>query len=114
MKITFLGTSHGRPEADRYCSSTMLETERGDIYLVDAGAPVIDQFYRLGKNVEKLKGVFITHIHCDHLDGIFSLLTHIATRWQNLELTIVIPSVEVVTHIKRYVEIVAKKPVPSP
>ena len=39
MKITFLGTSHGVPAADRYCSCTMLEVN-GAHYFIDAGAPL--------------------------------------------------------------------------
>ena len=41
MKITFLGTSHGVPAKDRFCSSIMLESG-GSFYFIDAGAPVMD------------------------------------------------------------------------
>lgn len=72
MKITFLGSSHGVPSAERFCSSVMFETN-GSIYLIDAGAPVIDLLLRQGKNVNDLKAVFTTHKHGDHVDGLLSL-----------------------------------------
>ena len=39
MKITFLGTSHGYAEANRFQSSALVEV-RGKSYIIDAGAPV--------------------------------------------------------------------------
>ena len=53
MKITFLGTSHGVPAADRYCSSTMLEIN-GARYFIDAGAPLIDILLRRGVDLNKV------------------------------------------------------------
>ncbi len=72
MKITFLGTSHGVPAADRYCSSMMLEA--GDaIYFIDAGAPVMDEILRRGKDINKVRALFTTHSHGDHTNGILHL-----------------------------------------
>lgn len=73
MKITFLGTSHGVPAADRYCSCTMLESGNS-VYLIDAGAPVVDCLLREGKHVNELRAAFITHIHGDHTNGLFHLV----------------------------------------
>ena len=71
MKIIFLGTSHGVPAADRYCSCTALEIN-GDLYLIDAGAPATDLLLRQGLNPEKVKAIFTTHAHGDHVNGILS------------------------------------------
>ena len=73
MKITFLGCADGIPTKKRYCSCTMIETN-GSIYLIDAGAPVIDQLLRFDKNVNDLRVIFLTHYHGDHCDGMLSLL----------------------------------------
>lgn len=71
MKITFIGTSHGVPAADRYCSCSMIEV--GDaIYFIDAGAPVIDEILRRGKDINKVRAVFTTHSHGDHTNGILN------------------------------------------
>ncbi len=72
MKITFIGTSHGVPAADRFCSSVMVEV--GDaVYLIDAGAPVSSELLRYGKSIKQLRAVFTTHAHGDHTVGLFQL-----------------------------------------
>ncbi len=72
MDITFLGTSHGVPAADRFCSSVMLTV--GDaVYLIDAGAPVSKELLRYGKQMQQLRAVFITHTHGDHTAGLLQL-----------------------------------------
>lgn len=73
MKITFLGTSHGVPAADRYCSCTMLETN-GYLYFIDAGAPLIDLIIRHGKHPNDVRAVFTTHAHGDHIIGLTSFV----------------------------------------
>ncbi len=66
MKLTFFGTSHGAPEVGRFCSGTLLETD-GVSYLIDCGAPVDALMLNRGKSFELLRGVFITHMHEDHM-----------------------------------------------
>ena len=72
MKITFLGTSHGAPCAERYCSSTMIEVN-GVVYLIDAGAPIADAVLRAGKHPDHIRAIFTTHAHGDHVYGIIPL-----------------------------------------
>ena len=72
MKITFLGTSHGVPAADRYCSSTLLEVN-GKHYLIDAGAPVIDLLLDKNIDLDSVKALFTTHLHGDHVNGVLAL-----------------------------------------
>ena len=72
MKLTFLGTSHGVPAADRYCSCTMLQTG-GRVYLIDAGAPVADLLIRRGIPYSDLQAIFTTHAHGDHTGGLLHL-----------------------------------------
>ena len=73
MKVTFLGTSHGVPSSDRYCSCAMIESGKS-VYLIDAGAPVVDLLLRYGKSISDLRAVFTTHAHTDHTKGIFPLV----------------------------------------
>ena len=72
MKITFLGTSHGVPAADRFCSCTMLEVNEA-LYFIDAGAPLADVLIRRGVGMDKLRAIFATHMHSDHTVGIAAL-----------------------------------------
>ena len=69
MKLTFLGTSHGVPAADRYCASTMIEAG-GATYIVDGGAPLIDILLRRGVDLDSIRAVFATHMHGDHVNGL--------------------------------------------
>ncbi|MBE6546970.1 MAG: ribonuclease Z [Ruminococcaceae bacterium] len=73
MKLTFFGTSHGVPSADRYCCCTLLESE-GSLYLLDAGAPVIDCLLRSGYDIHKLRAAFVSHVHGDHTAGLFHVI----------------------------------------
>ena len=72
MKITFIGTSHGVPSAQRYCTCILVET--GDsFFFIDAGAPIADVIQRRGLDMNKFKGIFTTHAHGDHTAGVFQI-----------------------------------------
>ena len=78
MKIKFLGTGHGIPDADRFCSATMIEV--GDaIYIIDAGAPLLETLLKAGKDPQKVRAIFITHTHADHIGGLYGYLS--AANW---------------------------------
>lgn len=72
MRITFVGTSHGVPEKNRFCTCMMLESG-GAIYFIDAGAPMIDFMLKNGKSINDLRAVFTTHVHSDHTVGLVHL-----------------------------------------
>ena len=72
MKITFLGTSHGAPEPGHFCTSVLIE-HNGCHYLIDLGAPVEALLVNRHFDFNTLKGVFITHMHADHTDALFSI-----------------------------------------
>lgn len=73
MRITVVGSSHGVPEANRKCTCLMVETG-GNVYFVDMGTPPIDALRTKGISVDAVKGVFITHMHGDHTDGLISFV----------------------------------------
>jgi ribonuclease BN (tRNA processing enzyme) len=73
VKITFLGTSHGVPEKDRFCSATMIEIQ-GNAYFIDAGAPIASLIRRYDKSFEAVKAIFTTHAHGDHIGGLISFV----------------------------------------
>ncbi len=90
MKIEFLGTSHGVPSADRYCQSMLAEV--GDrAYLIDAGAPVADLLTRRGIDFARIKGVFITHMHGDHVNGLVHFLNLSTWYYKNVDLDVYLP-----------------------
>jgi len=65
MNITTLGTSHGDPTLEHFCTSTLLETQ-GRYYLIDAGEPANALLVRQGLRSAQLSAIFITHMHIDH------------------------------------------------
>jgi len=72
MKITFVGTSHGVPDASRYCSCTMVEVN-GIVYFVDAGAPLVEEIIKRNLDLKNIRAVFTTHSHSDHTGSLFHL-----------------------------------------
>ncbi len=79
MKITFLGTADGIPRPHHACTATAVEIGE-DVYLIDGGAPVVDTLLSAGIDPNRIKAIFNTHPHADHVDGITSLLT-LSTWW---------------------------------
>ncbi len=72
MKLTFIGTSHGVPAADRHCSAMMLTVEDAT-YFIDAGAPVASALLAHVRTMQSLRAVFTTHAHGDHTIGVVQL-----------------------------------------
>lgn len=90
MKIRFLGTSHGVPMPGRFCQSILFETEEG-LYLVDGGAPVSDLLIREGYDLTRLRAVFVTHQHSDHMLGLFHLLDLATWYFKEMRFTVYLP-----------------------
>lgn len=87
MKITFLGTSHGVPLENRFCSSLLLEV--GDnAYLIDGGAPVGDLLIQKGFDFSKIKGVFTSHSHSDHTYGMLQFISLCNWHFKNVNMDI--------------------------
>ena len=101
MKITFLGTSHGVQAPGRYCQSMLVDTENGG-YIIDAGAPVMDCLLRMGYSLGKLKAVFITHMHSDHIEGIFGLLSRPCGYFKEMDFDVYFPETEGMDSIQRF------------
>lgn len=74
MKITFLGTSHGVPAADRFCTCMMLEVG-GKVYFIDAGAPLLENMMIRNLQITSFKAFFNTHAHADHIGYLFSSMS---------------------------------------
>lgn len=106
MKLTFVGTSHGIPEADRFCTSMFLQVGE-NVYIVDAGAPVSPMLLRFGLTHEAVKGVFITHLHGDHFDGLFEFCDQLGWRYLEADPKILFPEEKGVRLFKYYMNTVS-------
>ncbi|QCT94055.1 MBL fold metallo-hydrolase [Caminibacter mediatlanticus TB-2] len=76
MKFLFLGTSAGRPTKTRNVSGLVVEFENDNgWYLFDCGEATQHQILKTTYSLNKLKSIFITHLHGDHCYGLFGLIT---------------------------------------
>lgn len=110
MKIRFLGTSHGLPEANRFCSSTMIEVN-GAIYVIDVGGPLLDMLLKAGKTPLDVKGIFITHAHADHMAGLYGFLDSVNWYYKQASMKIFMPEQKVCDLLSELLEFVGNRPV---
>ena len=69
-----LGTASAKPVADRNQSAQALQV-CGRLFLIDAGEGVQTQMMRFHVPMMKLEAIFISHVHGDHIFGLFGLLS---------------------------------------
>ncbi len=75
MKLTFLGTSAGKPTRERSLSAIALEFDQENKwYLFDCGEGTQFQLLKSKLSIGKLDSIFITHLHGDHFYGLPGLL----------------------------------------
>lgn len=75
MEITFLGTSAGIPTRRRNVSALALRPDQsGHWTLFDCGEGTQHQILRSELSLYRLERICITHLHGDHIYGIFGLL----------------------------------------
>ncbi len=75
MEITFLGTSAGVPTRERNVSALALRPDQSSGWnLFDCGEATQHQIMRSELSLYRLERIFITHLHGDHVYGLFGLL----------------------------------------
>jgi ribonuclease Z len=73
IKVTLLGTGGVAPVMSRFGASTLIEAG-GHKYLFDAGRGALLRLTQLGVRWQDIDGVFVTHLHSDHVVGFPDLL----------------------------------------
>ncbi|MBO0861785.1 MAG: ribonuclease Z [Chloracidobacterium sp.] len=91
MKIIPLGTSSGKPTLRRNVSALAVVGE-GEWWLFDCGEGTQTQIARAGLSPQKLAGVFISHLHGDHFNGLPGLLSTMSLDQRGKELTLIGPT----------------------
>lgn len=99
MNIKFLGTSYGAPSKERHQPSILIE-ENGSGYLFDAGAPVLDILVNGGYDLKRIKAIFITHMHGDHINGLFDVLN--LANYFDMRFQIYLPDAKGVELVEQY------------
>lgn len=92
MKFSFmtLGTASALPTANRYPSAHIL-TVRERLFLIDCGEGAQMQMRKAGISIGRIDNVFISHLHGDHIFGLFGLLSTFAMMGRTAPLYIYAP-----------------------
>jgi ribonuclease Z len=74
MKLTILGSSSALPTSERYPSAHVL-TSHERLFLVDCGEGTQMQLRKTKTRIAKINHIFISHLHGDHVFGLYGLLS---------------------------------------
>lgn len=74
MRITIMGSGLPAPiRASQATSCVLVELGNGENFIFDIGSDNAGKLYSMGIHPSELDKVFITHLHLDHVGGIFPL-----------------------------------------
>lgn len=90
IAVTILGNSSAKPTSSGQPSAQVVNVNE-QYFLVDAGEGVQRQMARHGISALKLRAVFISHLHGDHLYGLFPLLSTLGLYGRRTPLRIYAP-----------------------
>lgn len=89
--LKVLGTASALPTTERYPSAQVLDV-RGRLFMIDCGEGAQMQLRRAGISFLKIEHICLSHIHGDHLFGIFGLLSTMGMLGRSSDLNIYAPS----------------------
>lgn len=76
MNLVFLGTSSGIPTRQRGLSAIAVELAgRRETWLMDCGEGTLHAFTAGHASLAKLRRIFVTHLHGDHVYGLMGVLS---------------------------------------
>ncbi len=90
IRITVLGTSGASPTKTRGLTSVALSYD-GNVFLFDCGEGTQMQILKYGVNSSKIKAIFLSHLHGDHVIGIAGLVRTMALNGRKDPLYIFVP-----------------------
>lgn len=86
-----LGTASAMPVSGRYQSAQVLSVH-GRYFLIDCGEGVQQQFVNFHEPMMKIDSVFVSHIHGDHVFGLFGFLSTLGMKGRTAPLNIFGPA----------------------
>lgn len=90
FKVTILGSASAKPSATTHPSSQLVSVCEQH-FLVDAGEGVQSRLMRVGVNPMRLTAVFISHLHGDHVFGLFPMISSLGLMGRRQPLHIYAP-----------------------
>ena len=73
MRITTIGSGNPPVRLGQASTSWLVELGNGDNFIFDIGGGTVPALWSLGVPLSTLDKVFVTHLHLDHVGGIFNL-----------------------------------------
>ena len=89
--LNVLGTASALPTTERYPSAQVLNV-RGRLFMIDCGEGAQISLRKAGISFLKIEHICISHIHGDHIFGLFGLLSTMALLGRTAPLTIYAPA----------------------
>lgn len=89
--LNVLGTASALPTTTRYSSAQVLDV-RGRLFMIDCGEGAQMQLRRAGISFLKIEHICISHIHGDHIFGLFGLLSTMGMLGRSAPLHIYAPN----------------------
>ena len=74
FEVTILGSSSAIPTSKRFPTAHVLNVHER-FFLIDCGEGTQIQLRRFGINLSRINHIFISHLHGDHVFGLFGLLS---------------------------------------
>ena len=90
FRVTILGNSSATPTPERNPSAHVLNVHE-QFFLIDCGEGTQQRLIRCGINPMKLQAVFLSHLHGDHVYGVFGLISTLGLMGKKTPLQIFAP-----------------------
>ena len=88
--LNVLGTASALPTTERYPSAQVLNV-RGRLFMIDCGEGAQIQLRRAGISFLKIEHICLSHVHGDHIFGLFGLLSTMGMLGRTAPLNIYAP-----------------------
>ncbi|MDR0729891.1 MAG: ribonuclease Z [Prevotellaceae bacterium] len=90
FEVTILGSRSALPIKNHFPTAQVLHIQE-QLFLIDCGEGAQMQLLRAGLSLLRIQAVFISHLHGDHLFGLFGLLSTMSMLGRKSELPIYAP-----------------------
>ena len=87
LKVSVLGSNSAIPTLKRHPSAQVVWADQMP-YLIDCGEGTQLQMRRYGIKFQRIRQIFISHLHGDHYFGLLGLLTSMSLLGREKELTV--------------------------